>query len=155
MTFDENFGDIHGETCQTDRVSTFRGVRSRLGKPSRRKLSRVSVESFQMEGWGRGCARACRSDFLRSGPSSFFFTSRPSSHIANPLLRQFALLPLYPSSKPSQLIFFPPRPYPLFLSFSSSLHLSASLLVTPYLCTEDTARGTRHIISLITPGDLF
>lgn len=141
-TFDGNFSVIQRKAARTDRLSTCRGASGHFGKPSRRfrKLSLPSRREDRPDGRIRAgvCTRAevifCALDPL----SFFFFVDRPSSHAASQ--QPFRLLPLYPSPKPSQSTFFPPRPcLRLFLFRSPSLSIFPRRFVSTH-----GRYGTRH-----------
>jgi len=93
--------------------------------PRRVRSLRKAESSFSQTFVGRavpieesgymGGVYACQSDFLRPGLSLFFLSDQASSHATfqSSLQSPFCLLPFYPSPKPSQPTFFPPRPFPV------------------------------------------
>jgi len=103
-----------------------------------------------------GNVYACRSDFLRSGPSLFFCRPTIFPRCLSILSSLFVSSLFIPRPNLRSQLFFLFDPFPsLSLSSERSLPHSLSSLAVPYLHTKGMARGTRHIISLITPGDLF
>jgi len=102
------------------------------------------------------CARA-EVIFCDLDPLFFLSTDHLPTLPLNPLSSYLFVSSLFiPRPNLRSQLFFLFDPFPsLSLSSERSLPHSLSSLVVSYLHTEGMARGTRHIISLITPGDLF